>query len=785
MPNEFEPNALVSHYRIISRIGVGGMGEVYLAEDTKLGRKVAIKFLDEECSRDSDKLKRFVQEAKAASALNHPNILTVYEIGEADGKHFISTELIEGQNLREHILSGESMPLKTVLKVIFQVAEALAAAHSAGIIHRDIKPENIMIRKDGYAKIVDFGLTKLAETDALTHNIGRDQMLTSPGMIVGTLFYMSPEQARGSEVDFRTDIFSLGVVFYELITNRHPFAGETNGHTIVAIIDKPPPPLIEFGYRVPVELERIMLRALEKKAGERYQSAKEMAADIKMLRKRIEFEAELERTSPPDHLSENTTRAFPTGSFGQPRHANAIAVMPFVNMSPSEDGDYFSDGIAEELLNVLSKIRGLRVAARTSAFSFKGKQTTIAEIGRALNVGAVLEGSIRTSGNRARIAVQLVNVADGYQLWSETYDRKMDDIFAVQDDIAGTVVEELRAMLVGEDFDAAPGPEVMAEVAEAVKGRAANAEAQRLMLLGRHFLDRTTKEDTTKAIGYFREALDLDPEFALCWAELGRAFSIEAGKAWGSLDERYANSRKAAERALVLEPDLAEGHALLGRIRSAYDMDLKGALVSYENALELAPGNSLVMDGASILKLKLGRFHEAVRLSRRVVAQDPLSGAIWHNLGFICHAGDFLEESAIAFRKALELGPNRMLSAAMLALVLLEQGLFEDALATADAEPDAFWKLWANAIIFHKMGRVENADAALAELIELHTKSDAYQIAEIYSMRGELDEAFRWLESAFDVRDPGITHTKVDPRFRPLHDDPRWPALLDRIGFEI
>ncbi|MGH7783527.1 MAG: protein kinase domain-containing protein, partial [Candidatus Binatia bacterium] len=483
------------------------------------------------------------------------------------------------------------------------------------------------------------------------------QLKTEAGMVMGTAAYMSPEQARGREVDARTDIFSLGVVLYEVVTRRQPFTGETINHTLVSIMEKDPLPISKFVRDFPAEIERITALALAKKAGDRYQSIKDLIIDLRALTKRLEFEAELERTSSPNKLSDIPTQIFSTNAEVQLEAANTIAVLPFLNMSRNEEDDYFSDGLAEELLNVLSKIRGLRVAARTSAFSFKGKKTTVAEIGQALNVASVLEGSIRMSGNRVRISVRLVKVEDGYHLWSETYDRTMDDIFAVQDDIAGTVVEELRAMLVGEDFDAVPGAQVMAEVAEAVKGRAGDPEAQRLMLLGRHFLDRTTREETAKAIEYFRQALDLDPEFALCWAELGRAYSIEAGRGWVPVGEGFDRSRDAAMRALKLEPNLAEGHAQLGRIKVAHDWDLSGAEVSYRRALELAPGSSSVLDGAAVLAYKLGRLDEALDLSQQVLIQDPLSAAFWHNRGLTAHSAGMLARSEKAFRRALELIP--------------------------------------------------------------------------------------------------------------------------------
>ena len=782
MNKAIEANTDLLHYRIVSKIGAGGMGEVYLAEDTKLDRKVAIKLLNREFSRDPDKLMRFIQEAKAASTLNHPHILTVYDVGEVDGKNYIATELIEGKTLREHISPKRPMPLQTVLRITTQVAEALAAAHQAGIIHRDIKPENIMIRKDGYVKVVDFGLAKLSEPETDSEDATRIQINTTPGVIMGTVSYMSPEQCRGLGVDVRTDIFSLGVVLYELLTCRQPFTGETQSHAIVAIMEKEPLPFPADGLTINPELELITLRLLKKNADDRYQTADALVSDLKALRRRLEFEAELDRASSPRIGAETATRILETDTTAI-ENGNTIAVLPFMNMSRGKDGDYFSDGLAEELLNVLSKIRGLRVAARTSAFSFKGKRTTVAEIGQTLNVASVLEGSIRTSGNRVRISVQLVKVADGYHLWSETYDRTMDDIFAVQDDIAQSVVEELRARLLGESRGANTTARVMNEVAEAVKGRAENPEAQRLMLLGRYFMDKLTREDTAKGIEYFRKALELDPGYALCWAELGRAYTIEAGRAWIPVDQGISLAREAADRALELEPEIAEGYTLLGRIQISYDMDLPGGEASHVRALELAPGSSTVIDGASVMAYKMGRLDEALELARRVLVQDPLSPAFWHNLGLTAHAAGLLDESEKAFRRALELVPQRFVSGALLALVLMDQARADEALERAMLEPDEFWRLWALAMIYHALGRESDSDKALAVLKREHADGNAYQLAEIHAIRGETDQALNWLERAVNERDAGVTHAKVNPRFRPLYGDPRWSPLLTKIGF--
>jgi TolB-like protein/Tfp pilus assembly protein PilF len=486
---------------------------------------------------------------------------------------------------------------------------------------------------------------------------------------------------------------------------------------------------------------------------------------------------------------EPPTQSLYTGQIGGIEAGNSIAVLPFVNLSTEAENEYFCDGLAEELLNVLSKIDGLRVAARTSAFSFKNKRKTIAEIGRELNVASILEGSIRIVGKRIRISVQLVNVADGYHLWSESYDRLMDDIFAVQDDIAESVVEGLRARLLGEEISSEVNKEVnksvMFEVAAAVKGRAANPEAQRLMFWGRSFLDRLTREDTAKAVEYFKRALKLDPGYALCWAELGRAYSIEAGRAWVPVQQGFDQSREAAKRALSIEPDLAEGHAQLGRIQLTHDFDIQGAELSYQRALKLAPGSSSVLDGASVLAYKLGRLEEAVELGRRVLAQDPLSAAFWHNLGLTCHAAGWLVESEEAFLRALKLVPQRLVSNALLALVKMDQGKADDALEQAMKEPYEMWRLWALAILYHAVGDTVKSDEALQTLIAKHADGNSYQIAEVHSMREEFDQAFEWLERAYEERDPGVTHTKVNPRFRPLHGDPRWIPLLSKIGFAV
>ena len=462
------------------------------------------------------------------------------------------------------------------------------------------------------------------------------------------------------------------------------------------------------------------------------------------------------------------------------RQSPSIAVLPFVNRSHDEDDEYFSDGLADELLNVLTKIRGLRVAARSSAFTFKGTKATLAEVGRALNVATVLEGSVRKSGNRLRISVELVNVADGYHLWSERYDRTLEDIFEVQDDIAQSVVNELRATLLGEATDPKTVTEVNAQLAAATRGRTADPEAHRLYLQARHFLDRRNRDDTTKGIGYLERALELDPAFVLAWAELSRAYATEASEGWIPVAEGLGRAREAVARALIPEPELAEGHTQLGWIRM-HDWDWRGAEASYRRARELAPGNTLVLRRAGALAANLGRLDEGIALYRRAIEQDPLSAAAYHNLGAALDAAGELPEAERAYRKALELAPQRIVAHATLALNLLAQGQCDEALAEALREAEAMWRIWALAIIHHAAGRSDDAHAAQRELIAKHSEDAAYQVAEVYAAWGERDLAFEWLERAYTQRDSGLIEMQWRPQLRSLHGDPRWQTFLRKM----
>ena len=463
--------------------------------------------------------------------------------------------------------------------------------------------------------------------------------------------------------------------------------------------------------------------------------------------------------------------------------APSIAVLPFVNMSRDEENEYFADGLSEELLNVLVKIRGLRVASRTSAFSFKGKDVDIATVAQKLNVATVLEGSVRKSGKRVRITVQLIEVASDSHLWSETYDRELDDIFAVQDDIAQSVVKELRGALMGAPATAAAGSMAAADVRRAAAGRSDNPEAFQLYLQGKFFGERTTQADTDKAIALFERALAMDPDFALAWAGLSRIHQLQAAYGFAPIDEGFERARKAAQRAIDLAPDLAEGHIELGLVQESHDWNWSGADASFRRALELAPGATHALTAAAGLARVLGRFDQAIALMRKAVVLDPLSARAHRQTGLIYLMSDRLDEAAAAFRLALDLNPGTGPIRGFLAVTLLIQGRVNEALALAMAESHDVFRNVALAMIHHASGNAAESDVALKTLVDQFGWTAAYQVAEVYAWRNEIEMAFEWLERAYAQRDPGIVYTKEDRFLRPLRKDPRWQAFIGRIGF--
>ena len=761
-----QPGAHLGPYKILAALGAGGMGEVYRARDSRLGRDVAIKVLPAALASSPDRLARLEREARAVAALNHPNIVVLHSIEESDGTRFLTMELVEGRSLVTLVAAG-GLPGAQLLDIAIPLAEALVAAHEKGVVHRDLKPANVMLTRDGRVKVLDFGLAKLTPSDI-------DQLLSKTvampisesGQVVGTAPYMAPEQIRGESVDARTDLFAFGILAYELATGERPFKGRVFADVSSAILRDEPVPLANLRPDLPADFDRIVRRCLMKDPRARYQTTRDLVSELRALRRSVEL-----------GMSPAPVAAAP------PADVASIAVLPFVNRSNDPEDEYFSDGLADELSNVLARIRGVRVAARTSAFRFKGKDPTIAEVGRALNVATVLEGSVRKSGKRVRIAVQLVKVADGYQLWSERYDRTLDDIFAVQDDIAHSVVKELRTKLLGEDEDSKASGAARTDVAKAVKGRATDPEAHRLYLQARHQLSRMAPDETERAIEYLNEALALDPNHALAWATLGHAHQQSATNGWSPVQDGFARARAAVERALELEPDLAEGHAVMGRIQMNHDWDWRSAERSFRRALELDP-NALVLRAAGLLSYCRFRMEEAEERFHRAIEQDPLSNLSYHNLGLVYHATGRLAEAETAYRRAQDLAPGTSVTSSMLGFLLLDAGRAAEGLAEAAQETDETNRLHATAIIAHAMDREALAKEALEQLVREHGDTMAAQIAEVYAQRGEIDRAFEWLERGLAVRDSGLSEMKASPRLRSLHGDPRWQPFLKQMGLE-
>jgi len=736
----------LSHYRILKKLGGGGMGVVYEAEDLSLRRHVALKLLPDELVSDLHAGERFQREARAASALDHPNICVVHEIGEDTGRSFIVMELMEGQTLKLAI-AGQPMEIERVIELGVQIADALDAAHAKDNVHRDLKPANIFVTARGQAKVLDFGLAKQVAGQAPSGSElatpSQPLDLTPAGSTIGTVAYMSPEQARGKELDARTDLFSFGAVLYEMATGRLAFPGDSTGVMLEGIFSADPVAPVRLNPKVPAELERIIAKALEKDRTLRYQSAAELRTDLRRLRR----DASPARVLPASH-------ATPVVPIGRKRLAwwlgvgaaaltlavgallwrgrdtkplelaktvtpaaslRSIAVLPFADMSPGKDQEYFSDGLSEELLNVLAKIPELRVTGRTSSFQFKGKIEDLRAIGQKLNVATLLEGSVRKAGNRIRITAQLVNAADGFHLWSETYDRELDDIFAVQDEVSRSVAKALKVTLLGQESQR-PAP------------RGGSAEAFNLYLQGRYFSARPAAEGLEKALSYYQQALKVEPGYALAWVGLADVHVQQADNGFVPFDEGYPQARREAEKALELDPSLAEAHSTLGWIKTSFYWDWTGADADFKRALELEPGNANVLSPASYLALALGRLDEALQLSRRAVELDPLNLRAHNNLATVASWAGQVDEAEAALRKLLELNPVFPGGHQMLGRVNLGRSRPEAALEEMEREKHPVWRRFGLALAYNALGRMKEADAGLAELIKGDRENAAYQI---------------------------------------------------------
>jgi serine/threonine-protein kinase len=786
-------------YDILEPLGAGGMGEVYRARDPRLEREVAIKVLREEIS-DRSRLRRFEQEARAAGALNHPNVLDVHDIGTHQGTPYVVSELLEGQTLRAR-LEGGALPVRKALDYALQIAHGLAAAHDKVIVHRDLKPENIFVTEDDRVKILDFGLAKLTRQGPLVEeDEGTATQATEPGTVMGTVGYMSPEQVRGETVDHRSDIFSFGAVLYEMLSGQRAFRRNTAAETMNAILKQDPPELSETGGAISPGLARIVDRCLEKRAGNRFRSAHDLALALEAASSGLSGPAPKEDSGSDAALAVSLARRHKKallatlgavvlvagglywGLVRSPAPPKAdvidsVAVLPFENVGGDPDSEYLSDGVAESLINKLSQLPNLRVIARSTTFRFRGSDVEAQQVGRDLGVGAVLTGRVSPRGDALVISAELLDVAEGTQLWGERYNTRMGDIFAVEEDIAGEISRGLRLKL-------APPEETLL-----AKRHTENAEAYRLYLLSRYELNKGTGVGRTRALEYAQQAIEKDPTYAPAYAVLADSYSTLGHFGQLPYMEAFSRSKTAATEALEIDDTLPEGHTALARSVLVLDWDWPGAQRGFERAIELDP-NSASAHGEYGFHLSLiGLSPEGIARAKRAMALDPLSPKRHIGLMNAYYLDRQYDRALGHLGKALELEPDFQTHHFLLAAIHVEEGRYEEAIAefpkAADQGISPAHILGHLGNAYARAGQVRKAQECLRELKEGLEEDTigVYEVALIHAGLGEKDEAFEWLDKAYEARDKGLVYLRVEPSLDPLRSDPRFQDLERRMGF--
>jgi serine/threonine protein kinase/tetratricopeptide (TPR) repeat protein len=757
------PGTRVGTYEIVAALGAGGMGEVYRARDIRLGREVALKVLPADVASNPVRLARFEREARTVAGLNHPNIVVLHSVEDADGVRFLTMELVEGQSLDRHVAPG-GLPVVRVVELGIALADALVAAHDKGVVHRDLKPANVILTREGRVKVLDFGLAKLTAPETgldATQAMTMTAPLSSEGMVMGTAPYMAPEQIRGETVDARSDLFSLGIILFELLTGRRPFLGASAADVTSSILRDTPPPVYALREDVPADVARIVGRCLDKDPERRPQTAKDVRNELDIARRAIESgDVAIAR---PGATATTARRDMPS-----------IAVLPFENRSGDEEDEYFADGITEDVIAQLCKVRTLKVISRTSVMPFKGHQESLRDIASRLQVAHVLEGSVRRFGERVRIFAQLVEPVSGQNVWAETYDRKLKDIFEIQTEVALQIAGALRAELTPNERE------------RIQRGPTRDIQAYELYLRGRQCLVQFSVEGLRRSIEYFERAIERDPDYAPAHAGLAMAFPELSEHGTLSRDQAGARALSAAAKAVALDPELGDAHCALAYARMVFDLDWPAAEAGYKRALELSPGNAFAYDLYGRMCAGLGRFDEAIALQERAHELDPL--VLRADLATTLLRAGRNEEAARIAARAVQVDPKDARVRATFGWALFRQGRVEEGvreleLAAALAPDEDMW-LAQLGEAYALAGATEKAREVLRKLEDPQRPSppSPYHLAYVYTGLGDAERAMDCLERAHESGDGPVYGIKGSFLLTPLRQHPRFLALMKRMG---